>query len=188
MPSRALAAFLLLTAALVAHAQQYRWTDEKGRIQYTDTPPPASAKGVQKKNLDSKPADSGAEPYALQVARKKSPVTLYTSPDCAVGCDDARKLLNQRGIPFNEVSISTTAQVEDLKRVSGASVVPVIKVGSAMQKGFDEASYHRALDIAEYPKPGALPPRSQAAPAAPAAPTGATAPNAAVAPAKAAAK
>ncbi len=181
MPSRALASSLLLTAALVAHAQQYRWTDEKGRIQYTDTPPPASAKGVQRKNLDSKAADAGAEPYALQVARKKSPVTLYTSPDCTIGCGEARSLLNQRGIPFNEVSIGTTAQVEDLKRISGATIVPVMTVGSAMQKGFDEAGYHLALDIAEYPKQGVLSPRHQAAPAP-------VAPNPAGASAKAAAK
>ena len=36
---------LLLLAAAQAHAQQYRWVDEKGRVQYTDTPPPATAHG-----------------------------------------------------------------------------------------------------------------------------------------------
>jgi len=48
--SRWLLLMAMLAAASVA-AQQYRWTDEKGKVHYGDAPPPASAKNVQKKNL-----------------------------------------------------------------------------------------------------------------------------------------
>ena len=43
-----LAAVLAAGAACVQAQQIYRWTDDKGRVHLTDTPPPASAKGVQK--------------------------------------------------------------------------------------------------------------------------------------------
>ncbi len=168
---------LLLLIAFQAHAQQYRWTDEKGRVQYTDTPPPASAKGVQKKNLNAAKTD-GVEPYALQVARKAGPVKLYTSPDCP-GCQEARKLLNDRGIPFGEISITNAKQMEELKSVSGGTGVPVMLVGSAVQKGFEERAYNAALDSAGYPKIGALKPRSQPAPEVPKPPADQASPPAA---------
>jgi glutaredoxin len=167
MPTRVIACIVLLAAAFSASAQQYRWLDEKGRVQYTDTPPPAGAKGVQKKNLNSGPADSGTEPFALQVARKNSPVKIYTTPDCGTGCDDARKLLNERGIPFSEVLITDAARLEELKTVSGGTTVPVMLVGRAVQRGFEKAGYDRALNIAGYPETGTLTPRHQSAPPPP---------------------
>ena len=92
--ARSLLAAVLVLSAAQAHAQQYRWIDEKGRVQYTDSPPPASAKGVQKKNFNTGKPLASAEPYALQVARRTSPVKLYSASDCAA-CDRARDYLNQ---------------------------------------------------------------------------------------------
>ena len=152
MQSRIPVACLLLFWACAALAQQYRWIDEKGRVQYTDTPPPPTAKGVQKKALRSEPAPSGQEAFAFQVARKNSPVKLYTSPDCGPSCEDARKLLVQRGIPFSETSVTKIEQIEEVKRLTGSSMVPVMVVGSAVQKGFETEIYHRALDTAGYPR------------------------------------
>jgi glutaredoxin len=151
----------------LANAQQYRWVDEKGKVQYTDTPPPAGAKGVQKKNFKAAPADSGAEPFALQVARKNAPVKLYTTPECGTVCDQARKLLNERGIPFSEVLVADPALVDELKTVSGDTTVPVMLVGRAIQKGFEKGAYERALDVGGYPAAGTLRPRNQAAPQLP---------------------
>lgn len=173
----AVIACCVIAAATTAHAQQYRWVDGKGRVQYTDTPPPPGAKGVEKKNLNTSSAGSATEPYALQVAMKKAPVKLYTAPD-APGCAEARALLNERGIPFSEIAIASAAQMTELKNVSGGTIVPVMLVGGAVEKGFEAGSYHRALDYAGYPKPGVLRPRNQVAPlpkAPPPAPTPAVA-------------
>jgi len=164
-PKRMLAVFLVL-AAMQAHAQQYRWIDEKGRVQYTDAPPPASAKGVQKKNFNPGKAGAPTEPYALQVARKTAPVKLYSAPDCDA-CDRARSYLNQRGIPFAEVSVVSETEHAELKSVSGGSSVPVMLVAGGIQRGFDESAYASALDTAGYPKKGDLPARNQVAPVAP---------------------
>jgi len=154
---------LALAAGAVTAQQLYRWTDEKGRVNVTDTPPPPGAKDVQqRRGTTSSAAEDGSEPYALQQARKESPVTLYTGPDCEP-CNDARKLLNTRGIPFKEVSV-TEKEVNDLVKLSGSASVPVIVVGSATQKGFEESVYQHLLDDAGYPKMGMLVPRSQEAP------------------------
>ncbi|MBI3370358.1 MAG: glutaredoxin family protein [Betaproteobacteria bacterium] len=168
------ALFLVLAAAAgCAFAQQYRWIDDKGRVQYTDTPPPKSATGVQKKNLSPGPAAKGAEPYVLQVARKNFPVKLWTSLECA-GCTEARNYLNQRGVPFTEISVTDNAGVEELKKVSGSTGVPVMQVGANIEKGFETGAYESALDNAGYPRAGILPVRNQAAPPPPpAAPAGA---------------
>ena len=166
MRNRIALGFIAALCAASALAQSlYRWTDEKGRVHFTDTLPPAGAKGVQKRAASSGAASQGAgiEPYALQVARKNHPVTLYSTPGCR-GCPEARKLLNVRGVPFKEVSVGTEQQVEELKKAVGASAVPSLIVGSQVQQGFDEAAYHSVLDIAGYPKTGAAPERKQEEP------------------------
>jgi len=154
---------LALAAGAVAAQQLYRWTDEKGRLHVADTPPPPGAKDVHQWRVTaSSAAEGGSEPYALRQARKESPVTLYTAADCDP-CNDARKLLNARGVPFKEVSV-TEKEVNDLVKLAGSASVPVIVVGSATQKGFEERTYHGILDAAGYPKAGILSPRSQAEP------------------------
>lgn len=159
----------VLLAAFAAHAQQiYRWTDEKGRVHISDTPPPAGAKNIQKRGGAGSSAGEGVaassgEPYALQLARKNFPVTLYSTPGCEA-CDEARKLLNARGVPFKEVSVADETTVEELKKSAGSTSVPALIVGSTVQKGYEEGTYQRVLDAAGYPKTGVLPARSQREP------------------------
>jgi glutaredoxin len=163
-------ALLFLAFAVCANAQQYRWVDDNGRVEYTDTPPPADAKSIQKKNLNAGPAGAPVQPYALQVALQRAPIKLYSTPDCGPSCADARKLLNQRGIPFTEISITDSTQLEEFKKVSGGTTVPVMLVGASVQRGFQAESYNSILDAAGYPAAGSLKPRDQAAPKPPAEP------------------
>ena len=156
----------LLGAACAASAQLYRWTDESGRVYVTDTPPPRTAKNVQTLPAGAPgaaPAGTASLPYAVQLAAKDSPVTLYTAPDCGP-CGDARSLLNTRGVPFREVLVTDESQQEELKKIAGALAVPSLSVGGSVQKGFEEGAYHALLDIAGYPRTGEAPPRSQAEP------------------------
>jgi len=158
---------VLLGAACSAAAQMYRWTDDKGRVHVTDTPPPpAAAKDLQKKSVTISGAaapQSAALPYAVQLAAKAFPVTLYTARECE-HCGAARNLLNARGVPFREVLVADEVQQAELQKVAGALAVPSVVVGSNVQKGFEESAYHSLLDIAGYPKAGAVPVRTQAEP------------------------
>jgi glutaredoxin len=160
-----LAIAIALAAAHAAAQQLYRWTDEKGRVHVTDTPPPAGAKDVRRAGgaggSSTAPADN--EPFAVQTARKNNPVTLYSTRGCEA-CDAARSLLNERGVPFREISVNDEKELEELKKVVGSNSVPALIVGSFVQRGFEPGGYHRALDAAGYPKTGMLPPRKQTEP------------------------
>ena len=158
---------LVIAAGATSAQQVYRWTDEKGRVHITDTPPPPGAKSVQKSRTPSTATGEASEPYALQVARKNNPVTLYSAPDCGP-CAAARSLLNARGVPFKEVSVLTDQQIEELKGVAGGNTVPALVVGTNAQQGYAESVYHAMLDAAGYPKTGILPPRAHAEPKPPA--------------------
>ena len=159
--------FLLLAGvAGGALAQQYRWTDDQGRVHYTDTPPPASAREVSKKELKGSVVSSEA-PFELQLAVKNAPVTLYTSPTCKEGCAAARDALNKRGVPFKEVQVWDEETNALLKRVSGSNQVPALVVGRSRHTGYEQGAYDKLLDIAGYPKAGSVPERRQAAPPPP---------------------
>ena len=164
---RPLIILIAVLAAAGASAQQYRWLDESGRVHYTDTPPPANAKNPQKKNLRG--TGVGSQPnYALSQAMKSSPVTLYSHPDCKESCQIARDVLNQRGVPFTEVSTTDSQKIDELRRVSGVVTVPVLVVGAQVHTTPSSEAYNQALDLAGYPKVGVLQPRSQSAPPRPA--------------------
>jgi glutaredoxin len=163
-------ALIALLAACSAAAQQlYRWTDEKGRTHVTDTPPPASAKSVQKKSAGTgSGADAvGEVPFELSLAMKDFPVVLYTAPGCKQVCGDARSLLNKRGVPFKEVQVWDEESGNELTKVAGSVFIPTLVVGRSVQKGYTADSFNALLDSARYPKAGVVAARSQAAPPLP---------------------
>ena len=155
---RVLIAFSLLAFALAAQAQFYRWTDENGKVHYTDTPPPASAKNVEKKGSarpgGAEAAPAGQQSYALQQATKNFPVTIYTSKDCGDPCTKGLDYLKKRGVPYTEKVIATQDEIDELIKLAGAPRVPVMVVGVIIQKEYEEQSWSEALDTAGYPKAG----------------------------------
>lgn len=171
-----LAALLLLIASLGAGAQQYRWTDDKGRTQYSDRPPPATAKNVQKTEARGSVVES-LSTTALARAVKEAPVTLYSSPTCKENCAIVRDALNKRGVPFKEVQVWDQATNEELKKVSGGNGVPVVLVGARVYKGFEQGAFDALLDSAQYPKAGTVPVLTQAPPPAPPMPGESQTPN-----------
>ncbi len=163
----AIALCLALAPGATSAQQLYRWTDATGRVHVTDTPPPPSAREVERKSFRGSVVETDQLPFALSKALKDAPVTLYTSPSCKAPCSQARAALNRRGIPFKEIVVWNPETNAELRRVSGAAAVPTLTVGSTVQKGFEQGAFDRALDIGGYPAIGTLPPRAQAAPAAP---------------------
>ena len=153
-----LAAIVLALACGAAYAQMYRWVDKDGKTHYTQEPPPADAKNVEKLPLrggagTAGPMSYGDLPYASQTAARNYPVTLYTTPDCGAPCDQARALLVRRVVPFKEISVQRQQDVEGFK-AAGGTQVPYIIVGSQKQAGFLEETYSAILDTAGYPASG----------------------------------
>jgi glutaredoxin len=158
MHARSRLIVLLALAACAGGAlAQYRWIDAQGRVQYTDTPPPSSAKGVQHKNFapSASAAPKDEMSPALRAAVANFPIKLYTITNCDIGCAEARAHLGARGAPFTEVSVTTKEQLEELKTVSGGDFVPVLRVGRRVHSGFDAEIYDSILDGAGYPRAAA---------------------------------
>ncbi len=59
-PVRIFMALAILLATATVTAQVYKWIDKEGRVQYTDTPPPATATKAEAKKLAPPPAPSTA--------------------------------------------------------------------------------------------------------------------------------
>jgi glutaredoxin len=168
-----------IASAQAIAQQMYRWVDKDGKIHYTQNPPPRdAAKSVQQRRLSPGGPAEGSEqmPFEVRQAVANFPVTLFTTPDCTHGCNEVRELLNNRGIPHREISVTDEASTKTLKTMTGDIRVPVLLVGRSVEKGFEESALNNALDSAGYPrtsafagKPPALPsPKPAAKPAAPA--------------------
>jgi glutaredoxin len=151
-----LAALLLLCAAS-AQAQLYKWVGADGKITYGDTPPPPTATKVETKALAAEGTNTADFPYELAQATKNSPVTLYTTASCAP-CDDGRKLLGARGVPFAEKTINTSEDSAQFRKLAGADArLPYLTIGRRAQRGFETGAWNTALDAAGYPQSSQLP-------------------------------
>lgn len=147
--------FAALATALAGYAQTnvYRWVDKAGKIHFSDTPPTEEARSVTQKRMGGGYVEEGQLPYATQMAMKKNPVTLFTANACAAPCDRARSLLSSRGIPYTERNAQAgPAEAEELRKLAGGLQVPFLLVGEQKLRGYDEDSWHTALDSAGYPR------------------------------------
>lgn len=157
-------------SAPLAATQLYQWKDAQGRMMYSDQPPPASVRNAQQKSFKGNLIETG-ETYATKTAREKYPVTLYANA-CGAPCDQARKLLTGRGVPFSDKDPQANPEAQEaLKKLTGKMSVPVLVVGSDKIDGFEAGQWNAALDRAGYPQsapPGGKPATAAPAPASPA--------------------
>jgi glutaredoxin len=148
---------LLLTLSTWPALALYKVVAPDGSVTYTDRPPAASTGRVTSLNRDATPAAADTSlPVELRPVVAKYPVTLYTTADC-VPCDNGRRLLQQRGVPYAERRISTDEDAEALERVAGGRSVPALSIGPQPLRGFSEADWSSYLDAAGYPRTSRLP-------------------------------
>lgn len=154
---------LSIFAAPVGAAQLYRWVDEKGNVEWRDTPPPPTAKKVEQRTIGVSTIPASDLPFSVQQAVKNFPVTLWATPDCGELCDRARSHLNRRGVPYTDKN--PQADLEGFKKVSGGGLeIPLLFVGSSRLKGYLESDWDAALDTAGYPKTALFPVKPQPQP------------------------
>jgi glutaredoxin len=157
--------FSILIAPASA-AQLYRWVDEKGTVEWRDTPPPPTAKRVEQRSVGAARAPEAELPYGLQQPMRNFPVTLWIT-NCGETCDKARAHLARRGVPYTEKNPEDNAAA--FKRETGGSEVPVLFVGRMRAKGYLESEWDATLDAAGYPRTAlvAIKPKPAPASAAP---------------------
>lgn len=155
----ALGAALLLAIASAAVCAQgaYRWVDKTGKVHYSDeAPEPATARQVETKRLTPSVVGSESLPYEIRRAASLFPVTLYVSSDCGESCRKGRELLARLHIPHTEKAVETPEDAAAYRAATGSEAlnVPLLMVGTAIQKGFEETAWIGALDTAGYPVAG----------------------------------
>ena len=162
--------WLLCLLATVPAWAQYKVVTPDGKVTYTDRPVAAPGAQVLPLRRDTSPAGpvTGQAvtplPADLRPVVARFPVTLYSSTDCAP-CETGRKLLQQRGVPYSERSVSSDDDIAALQRLTGGRSVPTLTVGAQALRGLLEADWQGTLDLAGYPRESRLP-KGYAAPAA----------------------
>lgn len=121
---------LALFLAWPASAGVYKWTDAQGRVQYSDSPPPAAKATQLRLQTYTGPVE------VSRVIGADSGVTIYTTEWCGV-CQRAKAFLRQNGVPFREWDVEKTEYGSIKFKQLGGSGVPVITVGSEKMMGFD---------------------------------------------------
>ena len=129
----------------------FRWVDKAGKVHYGDTKP-ADVADVESKNLSSSASQNEDLPYETRRAQQNFPVALYVTNGCGAPCDQARSMLNKRGIPFSEKMLKTQQEVDTFYKVSGSNGAPTLSVGKNYLSGFLESRWNSELDLAGYPK------------------------------------
>lgn len=149
---------LALTVSLVQAQGIYRIVGPDGRVTFSDKPPAASDKATPLGTEGRPETQASSElPYELRQLAQRYPVTLYSGDNCAP-CDSGRQLLNARGIPFSERTVSTPQDADALQKFNGDASIPVLTIGGQRLKGFLAADWSQYLDAAGYPKTSQLPP------------------------------
>jgi glutaredoxin len=149
---------LLLTLLLAtgAQAQMYKWTGADGKVTYSDTPPPNSARHVEEKALGGDDMSNPPLPFELARAVKAYPVTLYTTKKCEP-CEEGRSMLQQRGIPYTEKTVNTSEELAKFRALSDKPQFPLLTVGSQKHQGFQSIEWDAMLTAAAYPQTSMLP-------------------------------
>lgn len=167
----------LLLCMAGASAQVFKWVDEKGVVHYSDTPPPPTQKKVEVKSFNGSGGAAADLPFELAEAVRNFPVTLYTTTQCGA-CDQGRSLLQARGVPFSEKTVTTNDDQKKLSEAGSAGQLPLLLVGSNKLVGFESGAWNQALSDAAYPAQRVLPANYQYAKAESAAPPRGPAPDA----------
>ena len=163
--------FASTIALLVCGAQAqtvYRSVGPDGKVTFSDQPPLTGQAQVSASTLGGGAAAAANEalPPALRQVVTRYPVTLYTTTPCAP-CDGGRALLQSRGIPFTERSVTTAQDAAALQQLAGDTSLPLLTIGSQHFKGFSDGQWTQYLDAAEYPATSVLPANYRNPPASP---------------------
>jgi glutaredoxin len=162
-----LAGSLLAGLCIGAQAQGlYRSVAPDGTVTYSDTPP-AQARNVQPVNASTGEPSPAALPTQVDVAALPAdvrqafstyPLTLYTTNNCAP-CNDGRTLLQNRGLPYVEMTVNTTKDMQAFQQKTGTNNggFPALTVGNKTLSNFNSAEWDNYLNAAGYPATSRLP-------------------------------
>ena len=128
----------LLLVSFSAYAQVYKWTDENGKVHYTDRPP--SNRSPEKVSASVNTYERVS--YADSAFYSGEKVVMYSTSRCGY-CKKARNYFTQQGIPFTEYDIDKSLSARQRYDELGARGVPVILYAGKRMNGFSEEGFKK---------------------------------------------
>ena len=148
-------ALCLLLTSLLANAEVFLWTDEKGRSHFTDKPPEKK----EAKPVEIGPINTYTAPPKIFVdetlarpvthPNKRATLVMYSASWCEV-CAKAKDWLKTNKISFSEYDIETSKRGKsDFERFGGRRV-PFFVIGRKRMVGFSPSRMKELLKNAGY--------------------------------------
>lgn len=135
---------LLLVAAAPLSAEVYKWTDESGRVHFSDKPSERhrAQKLDVRVNTYEHVSYERVEVAADIAVDAPGHVTMYATSWCPY-CKKARDYFRANDIPYTEYDIENDATAKRRYDRLGATGVPVILVGDKRMNGFSVEGFER---------------------------------------------
>ena len=131
---------VLLLSSMMVNAEFYKWTDSKGNVHFTDTPP----QGKKVEELELKINTYTAVEVTPLVERlgKKDKVVMYSATWCGI-CTKAKRYFKAKKIPYVIYDVEKSRSGKrDFKLLKGKSV-PIIILGDKRMNGFTVARFEK---------------------------------------------
>lgn len=127
----------LLLSSIALQAEIYKWTDQNGKVHYSDQAPKTQkAETIQPKvNSIAKPGNHYSDGTTTTAVAKKQKVIMYSTKWCGY-CKKASRYFKQNNIPFKEYDIESNKAAKKRYDALGGSGVPLILVGKKRMQGF----------------------------------------------------
>lgn len=134
---------MLMFGHVSADTILYKYTDEDGRVYFTDRPPVDAQAEQITIRVQSFDGEATVTEHANAAARPET-ITIYTADWCRI-CHRAKDYMKEKGYSFRERDIekSRSAKLE-FDRLGGKGV-PVILVGGKRMNGFSPGKLEQLL-------------------------------------------
>jgi len=140
--------FLAILFAQETIAKIYKWTDEKGKVHFTDTPPnkknaeELNEAELAKRIVSYKQVEVKFVPIDFGLNQQANMLVMYTTTRCPY-CAKARKYFAKKNINYVEKNIDYSQGYDrEFKRLGGKGV-PLILFGKYQMSGFSTARFDK---------------------------------------------
>jgi glutaredoxin len=125
--------FAIIMWVSLANGEIYKWTDESGKVHFSDTAPESVETQQVQLEVNSLAFPEVEEHPGSALSAKE--VVLYSTTWCGF-CKKARKFFRSKGIAFKEYDVENSVKGRRDYAKLGGGGVPIILVGNRRLNGF----------------------------------------------------
>lgn len=129
---------LLLLISADSTSEIYKWTDDKGKVHFSDKEPRHQKSSEVRLKINTYESVN----YDTSIFDTGKKVVMYSTSWCAY-CKKAKSYFKRKGIPFTEYDIENNMTAKRQYKKMGATGVPVILVGNKRMNGFSEKGFEK---------------------------------------------